>query len=538
MKQTIQIPVSELKTALTGLGKIINPRCPLPEIGCVRLSHYSGGVDIQATDLDGFATCRITGATADPFEPVLIPFESLARQVKGMVTKDSLGITFAGNKTGFAFELGGTRVERPVEAIPIEKWPTAPVIESVEQVLDETFKTALREAYDCASEDSSRYILSGAFMDVHRPGSHYVAATDGRALYSANSFNFDLPHSIILPRRKFIQWPGFMDDGFWRLAVYLAPNEQEQTGTTGAKAVTKPGEPKCSWARITSGRWTLTTKLIEGEVPNWTQVVPNEDNARTRVRFSPAAADVLQTVLPRLPGLNEPNQPVRFVVRPGSFMVAGSDRASKEATVVPILGVEASGDPIEITVNRNYVLKAFRFGLTELLLEDSLTALVFRHEGKRLVVMPMRTDAPAPTTTLPQNNPPPPPQEAATPATPPAAEAEHSTTELETKETMPANTRSTSTPTPTPAPTTVATAAPETTTAAKAPTNKPEPEDASPFKAAMAELDKLKETLRGMIVTLNATSGLLRSAEREQKAAGREVEAVRAKLRELQSVKI
>jgi hypothetical protein len=41
-----------------------------------------------------------------------------------------------------------------------------------------------------------------------------------------------------------------------------------------------------------------------------------------------------------------------------------------------------------------------------------------------------------------------------------------------------------------------------------------------------------------MIVTLNATSGLLKSAEREQKAAAKEVEAVRAKLRELQSVKI
>jgi hypothetical protein len=216
-------------------------------------------------------------------------------------------------------------------------------------------------------------------------------------------------------------------------------------------------------------------------------------------------------------------------------MVAATEPGSKEATVVPILGIEVSGDPIEITVNRNYVLKALRFGLTELLLEDSLTALVFRQGGKRLVVMPIRTDAQAPATTNPQNNPPRPPhQEAAAPATPSAVEAVHSTTEPEPKETMPANT--TPTPTPTPVPTTVAT--PEPAQATKPTTTKPENEDASPFKAAMAELDKLKETLRGMIVTLNATSGLLKSAEREQKAAAKEVEAVRAKLRELQSVKI
>ena len=256
-------------------------------------------------------------------------------------------------------------------------------------------------------------------------------------------------------------------------------------------------------------------------------MVPHEDGFKSIIRLTPEAVTLLQTVLPKLPGSDTPMQPVHLVVRPGIFMVRGLDKLSGKWTEVRVTGAEVSGKPNETTINRSYFLKALRFGLTEILLEDSLASMVFRAGGKQLIVMPIRPDGastPAKPITTP-NNPMPQP-EAAQPVTP-STDQPATPTEPETKETMSSTTSNTPhTPNPELTP---------------APRSQPKPEseeDGSPFKAAMQEIEKLKELLRGAAGTLHTIIGLLKSAEREQKAASKEVESVRAKLREIQSVKI
>src|SRR6185437_630142 len=54
---TIKLPVSELKTALTGLGKIISRKTTLPVLQHVRVSRDDKGeVQLQSMDLDTFIT--------------------------------------------------------------------------------------------------------------------------------------------------------------------------------------------------------------------------------------------------------------------------------------------------------------------------------------------------------------------------------------------------------------------------------------------------------------------------------------------------
>ncbi len=60
----------------------------------------------------------------------------------------------------------------------------------------------------------------------------------------------------------------------------------------------------------------------------------------------------------------------------------------------------------------------------------------------------------------------------------------------------------------------------------------------SPMKKAMQQIDKIKDVLKEVIRELNDALGLLKTAEREQKASEKDIEAVREKLREIQSVTI
>ena len=60
----------------------------------------------------------------------------------------------------------------------------------------------------------------------------------------------------------------------------------------------------------------------------------------------------------------------------------------------------------------------------------------------------------------------------------------------------------------------------------------------SAFRAALEQIDEIKAHLRDVIGDLTDAANLLKTAEKEQKTTTREMQAVRAKLREIQSVAI
>jgi hypothetical protein len=157
-------------------------------------------------------------------------------------------------------------------------------------------------------------------------------------------------------------------------------------------------------------------------------------------------------------------------------------------------------------LDRQRLAKALQYGLTTIGLTDSLSPLVCSNGGKKMVILPVRpgTEPPAPPTVK---------QEAVVPAkvsnpeaTPPTAVAPVTTSNA--TETM------------------------KTETA-------PQPEKP---KSAMQQISEQIENIRNGLKTvlndLNAAITLIRQAEKDRKINDREVELVRNKLREIQSVTI
>ena len=63
-------------------------------------------------------------------------------------------------------------------------------------------------------------------------------------------------------------------------------------------------------------------------------------------------------------------------------------------------------------------------------------------------------------------------------------------------------------------------------------------ENRSSFKNALEHIERIKINLRDVISDLGEAVSLLKSAEKEQRATTKEIDSVRSKLREIQSVKI
>jgi len=486
MNPTIELPINELKTALTGLGKVISKRTSLPVLEHLRVTRSrEGTVTFQATDLDATVLYQAEAPNTGPACDFLVPFEPLNKLVKG--AKESLIIVAESkDKVRLRSFIGGHPLEQSFETPALNEYPATPVVTGKPMPVDQMFRDSLREALDCCSDESSRFVLHHACLDTRNEEGHYIAASNGRHLYCANSFAFDLKVPVLVPDRDFLRWNKFMETG------------------TGQLSVKPQSKNEGSWMQLQSGPWTFLTKTCDEEFPNWKQVVPAPNSRRTVIQFHRDAVATLLAGVPQLPGNDDSNRPVKVEITGNGVLVQAKARDAQEWTRLAVDGATINGKPVSISLNRDYLLKALRFGLHNVEIEDALSPLVFSEGGRRLVVMPLRPDdntvkstasAQQPT---PTNNPP--VSETAPPAQPKAT-----STMPKATETQPA----------------------ETATA-----------ESSPVKAVAQHIENIRETLKGVLKEFSQVLDDLKQLEKDKKASDKEVESVREKLREIQSVRI
>ena len=488
----ITLPVSELKSALSGLAKVLPRSASLPVLHHLHLSRSASGVlKLQATDLSSFATYRFSHTETGKAVEMLVPYEPLAKTVKGCRSTDLVTFFLEGSQLILRYPLAGRHVDQPLALLSLSEWPAVPVVETVAEVLDNRLKAAIGNAWACCSQEPTRAAIMGAWLDVTEPKAHYVMGTNGRHLFAANSFTLALQEPLLLPATKFLTWSGFTDDGNWTLAVQP-----------------KPPADGTSWFQLQSDHWTFLTQRQEHTMPNWRQILPPVGSSRITVRFSEAASGFLTEVLPQLPGKDVMDQPLRLEIAAGKLTVTAWDHVSGHPTTLPVDNVAITGPDLTVTINRTFLAKAMKWGLTVLELTDELSPLVFSTQGKRLVAMPLRNNsAPVATATASADEP-------TTPTTP-TPEPEPQPKE----EPMP---KATTEATPEPQP--VNRLAPLTT--ATKPT----------VRTVIEQIDTIRDALKGVTRQFGDVVEALRSFEKEKRVSDREVEQVREKLRDLQSV--
>jgi len=484
MPKILELPIGELKYALAGLSKIALTKSSLPILRHVRIEpDGNNGIYLSGTDLECFATCRIAVTNPDGFPACTVDFDALNKLVK--TTRGDLALVREDDgKLNVRYSIGDAFARKPIETLPVVEWPAFPPNKNTSNPLDEAFKPAFRHALECASVDSSRFVLNGACLDVSQPDCHTVVGTDGRQLYSANTFRFPLAESVIIPDRKFLNWSGFVDDGPWRLAVEASK--------------------EVIWVRFESTRWTVVTKSIDGQYPNWRQVVP-ESEGKSVVRLSPEAVASILDALPCLPVWNENDMPVQLESQAGQLVLKAHPEDSDDWTHVPVAGSNTTGAPFQIKLNRKYLSKALRFGFTKFDVYSAQEPVLFTAPGRKMLISPLWTKPPeTPTPAVPII-----PQSTATEAVPASAPSAAGSVPTTTEAKKPMTTATTTTKEPN-----------------------------SPLKEAAAQIEKIKETLKAGLAECATVLTALKSAEREQKAVEKEVDGVRSTLRALQKVEI
>jgi len=308
MNQEIILPVSELKKALQGLNKIVRKKAILPVLESVQVARDAEGqIRLLATDLDSFATYTFKEAQPGAATALLLPLEQLTKASKGLAAADTISLVVEGkDRVKLRHAVAGSVLEQSLRTFPVDEWPVAPKINQPAIALEPEFGLALKQALECCSADPTRAIINGVFLDVTDPGFPCLVGTNGKVLFCANSFHADLPQSVIIPDSKFLEWTDLLEETPCSLSV--KPGQPEQPAKDGQPE--KPAEP--GWVKFESPRWTFLTQEIQGQFPNWRQVLPDTSSLGTLIQLSEEASQQLLQIIPRLPGDDSPNHPIRL----------------------------------------------------------------------------------------------------------------------------------------------------------------------------------------------------------------------------------
>ena len=373
----ITLPVSELKQALAGFGRVIGRKTTLPVLQTLKLSRSADGqVSLSATDLDAFVTYQVEPSLPGEALDVLLPFEQVNKTLKG-TSGDLVVIPESKFSVKLRYNIGGSPLEQSLATVPVEEFPPVPNITEVPVKLPATFGETLRQAFETSSTDSSRFVLQGAYLDVEQPNCHTIVSTNGSALFAANSFTFDLKQPVNIARHKFLAWPGFLA-GESQIAV-------------------QPNKNHAGWVQLNTLRWTCVTKQIDGQFPKWRQVVPTDTDSWTRVQLSEAAIAQMLNLSTKLPGDDTTDRTLRLNVNQ-ELRLEGANKDDKEYTSAVIPDVKITGKPVVTALNREYLQTALRCGLNEIRIHTELEPLVFCNAGKRMVIMPVRLNGLVTTT--------------------------------------------------------------------------------------------------------------------------------------------
>ena len=237
-------------------------------------------------------------------------------------------------------------------------------------------------------------------------------------------------------------------------------------------------------------------------------------------------------VIPRLPGDDGFNRPVRLRAQAHQLVLDGRNKEDDDWTSIPLQMVNVTGKPVTIALNRSYLLTALKFGLNTLEIEQGLSPVVFSNGGKKMVIMPVNLDpaapAPGPTTATTTS-------EESTATTPtevqtPAPETPEPTNEE--RNNMPRTTNRL-----------------EATSGARTENHNGNGNgtssgngngngNGSAVKSVVEHIDQIKDNLKAVIRDLNDVADSLKQAEKEKRTSEREIEGIRNKLLQIQKVTI
>lgn len=322
-----------LADALSAAGRAVASRGALPVLSGVRLELAGDQLTLTGSDLELTVSVRVTvSGLADGV--AVVPSRLLSDIVRalepGAVELET---------TDDAARIASGRSEFSLKPLPAEEFPRVPPVEGDEVRFDsDALVGALRQVLPAASTDDNRPILTGVLLAAANPDE----GAEGLRLVATDSYRLavvDLPGVSVLSSGKSVLVPS------------RALSELSKALGDGGQITLRLGERDASFASVGDGSAgvVLTTRLIEGEYPNYRGLIPaNQPNLLTVDR------EALIEALRRVKLLARDATPVRLQMSADGLELRAVTQDVGEGT--ESLDARYQGEELTVAFNPDYLL--------------------------------------------------------------------------------------------------------------------------------------------------------------------------------------
>ncbi len=365
----LTIAKDQIIAGLQAVQNVVSTRTTLPILSNVLLRAGEGKVEFTATDLDVTVACSVEAKVAKP-GATTVPVKKLfgiVRELNGgeiEIETDEKNVTSIRSGSSF-FKIHG---------LAAEEFPPLPKFKDDKKVglQQETVRAMLKKTSFAVSTDESRYVLNGIYISL-KEGKMTLVATDGRRLAlvdeevelsEKSTGEFIVPAKAIGELNRLLQDKGEVELKF--------------------------GENQASFSLKDDKGFSvlMITKLIEGNYPNYRQVIPGEAKERIPINRE----ELLQALRRAEIMTSEKANSVKLTFGRNQLAITANSPEVGEARET--LAVNYKGKEMAIAFNPRYLIDPLAaLGEDEVFIEliDELSPGVLKINGPFLyVVMPMR----------------------------------------------------------------------------------------------------------------------------------------------------
>jgi DNA polymerase-3 subunit beta len=329
-----RISKESLLDGLQQVQSVVSSRATLPILSNVLLEVEGGQLKLTTTDLDVVISGQVPVQEMEEGGSTTLPARRLAGIVRELPAND-IDIEVSDENTA-AMRCGNSFFK--ILGLAADDFPPPPQLEDVKEfkVSGQTLRDGLRKVAYAISTDETRYVLNGVFCQF-KEGKLTLVATDGRRLAMTDS-EIEFPESqetsVIVPTKAVNELQRLLKD---------AGDKEDVRIRISAKQI-----------EFETGSNLLVSKLIEGNYPNFRQVIPGQAKHRVTLEREAFLSAVQRVSLLA----QDKSNSVKINFSKGGIEILANAADIGEAR--ESLSVKYNGPDMAIAFNPEYLMAPFR----------------------------------------------------------------------------------------------------------------------------------------------------------------------------------
>lgn len=368
----LKIKKDEILKGLQRIQGVVDKKNTMPILSNMLLVADGKGIEIIATDLEIGLRGRYAADVEKP-GAVTVSAKKMFEIVRELPEEDIQIRVEEGNWV----KIVSGHSQFKLVGLPKEEYPSMPDVaeEGMITMDGETLREMIKKTLYAAGENDARYVLNGLFVQLTpEKGALKIrmVGTDGHRLSMIDKI-VDAKHkeeSVIIPKKAMIELRRLLEED--------SSQGGFQIGLSKNHALFK------------RDGLVMVSKLIDGNYPNYQQVLPTQNTKKVAV-----SKDVFTHAVKRVSILSkEKTNAVKLQLEKNTLLLSTNNPEVGEANEE--LSIDYKGESISIGFNSRYlmdVLMAMDGTNITLELNDSLSPCLVKEEGNdnyKCVVMPMR----------------------------------------------------------------------------------------------------------------------------------------------------